>query len=237
MSVIKGLGIVAAAAAGVAIASAADEPRFSGNIALATDYSFRGHSQTDNGPTVQGGFDYSYGLFYAGTWASNVDFGIRGTSEFDVYAGLRPTLGPVALDLGLIGYFYPGAADDGAELDYQEAYAKASVSPIENLTLGAGAFYSPEFTGDTGQGLYGEINAAYKISDMVSLSGAVGTQKVEDVDFKPKAGQQDRYSTWNLGGTVNAYGFSFDLRYVDTDLADDLKAGEGRAIFAIRRAF
>ena len=48
---------------------------FTANVALTTNYMFRGVSQTGNGPAVQGGFDYSYkplGL-YAGVWASNVD--------------------------------------------------------------------------------------------------------------------------------------------------------------------
>jgi hypothetical protein len=48
---------------------------FTANVALTTNYMFRGVSQTGNGPAIQGGFDYSYkplGL-YAGLWGSNVD--------------------------------------------------------------------------------------------------------------------------------------------------------------------
>ena len=33
---------------------------FTANVALTTNYMFRGISQTGNGPAVQGGFDYSY---------------------------------------------------------------------------------------------------------------------------------------------------------------------------------
>lgn len=48
---------------------------FSANVALTSNYMFRGVSQTDNGPAIQGGFDYEYTPFglYAGVWASNVD--------------------------------------------------------------------------------------------------------------------------------------------------------------------
>jgi hypothetical protein len=48
---------------------------FGANVALTTNYMFRGVSQTGNGPAVQGGFTYSYTPLnlYAGIWASNVD--------------------------------------------------------------------------------------------------------------------------------------------------------------------
>jgi uncharacterized protein (TIGR02001 family) len=42
----------------------------SANVALTSDYVFRGVSQTDEDPAIQGGFDVSHdsGL-YIGTWA------------------------------------------------------------------------------------------------------------------------------------------------------------------------
>ncbi len=48
---------------------------FSANVALTTNYMFRGVSQTNNGPAIQGGFDYEYSPYnlYVGVWASNVD--------------------------------------------------------------------------------------------------------------------------------------------------------------------
>jgi hypothetical protein len=54
------------------------------NINAVTDYRFRGVSQTDGGPAVQGGFDYEYKPYnlYAGVWASNVD-GNRGVYLFE----------------------------------------------------------------------------------------------------------------------------------------------------------
>ena len=47
----------------------------SANVALATDYIFRGFSQTAEGPAIQGGFDATCGRFYAGVWASSLDWG------------------------------------------------------------------------------------------------------------------------------------------------------------------
>ncbi|WP_292773230.1 TorF family putative porin, partial [Methylophaga sp. UBA5100] len=45
------------------------------NVLIGSDYIFRGISQTDNNPTIQGGIDYGHASgLYVGTWASNVDF-------------------------------------------------------------------------------------------------------------------------------------------------------------------
>ncbi len=43
---------------------------FGANTALTTDYVFRGISQSAEGAAVQGGFDATCGMFYAGVWAS-----------------------------------------------------------------------------------------------------------------------------------------------------------------------
>jgi uncharacterized protein (TIGR02001 family) len=51
---------------------------FSANVAITTDYRFRGISQTNEDPAIQGGFDYAYApySFYAGVWASSLEFGL-----------------------------------------------------------------------------------------------------------------------------------------------------------------
>ena len=45
-----------------------------GNVALTTDYIFRGVTQTDGGPAISGGFDVDADGFYVGVWGSSVDF-------------------------------------------------------------------------------------------------------------------------------------------------------------------
>src|SRR3569623_1279038 len=71
---------LAAAAATLAMvattaAYADDAPSVTFNIGAASDYVFRGVSQPDSNPQVFGGADLTAGMFYAGVWASNVDFG------------------------------------------------------------------------------------------------------------------------------------------------------------------
>ncbi|MGE3302296.1 MAG: TorF family putative porin [Hyphomonadaceae bacterium] len=222
--------------ASAAVSTAHADVAYSGNIALATDYAFRGISQTDENPAVQGGFDVTMGQFYAGTWASNINFGSGGANaEIDLYAGFKPTLGPVALDIGAIGYFYPAAADDApaGELDFYELYVKPSISPMEGLTLGAALYYSPEFQTEVGDTFYYEANAAFAVSDLVSVSGAVGHQT--ETDVAGFFGGEDSYTTWNVGGTLSVKGFGLDLRYVGTDV-DNVAAFDDRVIFSIKRA-
>ena len=223
-------GFIAAAAAAPAFAQ---EVTVSGNVALATDYAFRGVSQSD-GPAVAGGFDVAFGDsgLYAGTWASNINFCGGSDLELDVYGGYKFALGGVAMDVGVLGYLYPNAQDDGAELDYWEVYAKPSIALTEQFTLGAGIYYSPEFTGESGDGLYYEVNGAFAVSPELALSGAVGKQSVDTDGFF--AGE-DEYTTWNVGGTYSAFGLGFDLRYHGTDV-DDVSIYDDRVIFSVKKA-
>jgi uncharacterized protein (TIGR02001 family) len=229
--------LMGAAAAALAMAGTAQaETTFSGNVALTTDYQFRGISQTDQDPALQGGFDAANGIFYAGAWASTIDFAAQSAElELDLYAGLKPVVGPVTFDLGVIGYLYPSASDDASELDYVELKAGASIAPAEGFTLGGNLYYSPEFTLDGGDSLFIEGVAAFTVNDKVSLSGGVGNQSVDASNyFVDGTTFTDSYTTWNLGGTLTVAGFGLDLRYVDTDL--DTPISEERVIFTIKRA-
>lgn len=245
MKKIIGLALLAGATVGVA-GTASAEGSFTGNIALTSDYVFRGISQTQGDMAVQGGFDYTNGIFYAGTWASNVDFGTAyqngedSSLETDLYFGITPTLGPVALNLGVVGYFYPGAETD--DLDYVEFRASGTITPAEGFTLGGSLFYSPEFTLNGGDGVYYEANAAYTVNEMFSISGAVGHQSVDTAGyFVVYAGPDvDEYTTWNLGATATIGGFGVDLRYFDTDedivnFIPNEVVSDGRVSLTVRR--
>ena len=221
----RNLLIFSVLAAATATPTFAQEVTVTGNVALTTDYVFRGVSQTDESPAIQGGFDAAFGNtgFYAGAWASNINFGTGGSNlELDLYGGYKFALGPVAMDVGVLGYFYPGASDDAAELDYYEAYAKPSIALTDQFTLGGGVYWSPEFTGESGDGLYVEVNGAYVVSPELTFSGAVGQQQVDAAGFF-------------AGDTYSAMGLGFDLRYVATDV-DNVSIYDDRVIFTIKRA-
>lgn len=244
-------GAFAAVASAPAFAQEATPFSVAGNIALATDYTFRGLSQTDSHPAVQGGFDASFGSFYAGAWGSNVDFGFGDSIELDLYGGYKFPVGQIAMDVGVIGYLYPGAADDGlaqgtGELDYYEGYVKGSFAPADGFTVGGAFYYSPEFTAETGAAYYGEINAGFTVSPAFSISGAVGYQDIEDINGIFAGTVGDSYTTWNAGGTYSNWGLGFDLRYVGTsiDSSDAIvtsaftsaQKADDRIVFSIKRA-
>ena len=66
----KKLVMGSVAAAVLATSGVATAGEIEANVALSTDYIFRGISQTDNDPAISGGFDYSFDSgFYAGVWA------------------------------------------------------------------------------------------------------------------------------------------------------------------------
>lgn len=206
---------IAASASLVGVSTAHAE--VSGNIALVSDYIFRGVSLSDNGPAIQGGFDWSNDQFYVGTWGSslNANSGPAASVELDVYGGWTPTTGPVSWDLGAIFYNYPGAPDD-PELNYYEVKAAGTYNFNDAWHAGAAVYYSPENWGDTGNATYWEINGEYDHSDMLHFSGAYGNQEIQHPGGPGTS--RDDYNTWNLGATIAMHGFELDLRYNDTDI-------------------
>ena len=174
---------------------------------------------------IEHGNTATMGIGYAGVWVSNVDFSNGTDAEYDIYAGIKPTAGPVTFDLGVIYYGYVDSPK-GSNQDYVEAKLAASV-PAGPATLGAAVFYSPEFFGDTGDAWYYEVNAAVTIPDTkVSVSGALGRQ---DIEVGPG------YTTWNAGiGYALTDHIGLDLRYWDTAKDKFGAISEGRVVGGIK---
>ncbi len=128
-----------------AAAPAAPNPNtFTGNIGLYSQYVFRGLTQTNEKPAVQGGFDYAYNFgaasVYLGTWASNINWladSLQEDSsmEWDFYGGVRGNFGKsdFTYDIGYLYYYYPGTVLNAANTggfangesgDTQEIYAQ-----------------------------------------------------------------------------------------------------------------
>jgi uncharacterized protein (TIGR02001 family) len=237
MKKIMGAAMLAGASiAGVGAANA----EVTASVTLVSDYVFRGISQTDGGAAIQGSFDWSSDIFYAGVWASNVNFGATeatelASMELDAYVGITPTTGPISWDLSLVGYFYPNGDDEiaGGELDYYEGIVGASMNLTEQFSIGAQFAYTPDYFGETGDGTYWEINGGFAINDATSISAAYG---VQDIDFAP-----DSYSTWNIGIEHAMHGFTLGAMYSDTEdafdngYALDETSADGRFVISIGR--
>ena len=114
----------------------------SANVAFASDYVWRGMTQSD-GPAIQGGFDFEdENGFYAGIWGSNVNFNDGAGSELDYYAGYGFSLGEVGVDIGYIAFDYP---QNQTGLDFEEIYFGLSFGDL-GLTIASGLDGAPDYT-------------------------------------------------------------------------------------------
>ena len=194
------------------VAHAQSQPEVSYNLSIVNDYVFRGISQTDDRAAIQGGVDVSVGGFYAGAWASTVDFGDDTDAEVDIYGGYTTQVAGFDIDVGAIAYLYVGSPT-GSDYDFIEVKAAAS-RDIGPVNMGIAAYYSPDFFGLDDEAFYYEANSAYAISPSLSASGAIGHQSLD---------VSDDYTTWNVGLTYTfSSPVSIDVRYHDTDTAGPL---------------
>lgn len=108
------------AAATLAHADPASPTPVTGNVAMVSDYVFRGLTQSWGHPAIQGGADYrGRDGFAAGFWGSSISERSYpgGSMELDVYANYgRAIDSDWSWCAGLYSYLYPGANLDHAGL-------------------------------------------------------------------------------------------------------------------------
>jgi uncharacterized protein (TIGR02001 family) len=230
----KAILLATALVCGAPAVAFAQEATTSVNFGAASSYQFRGVNQNvSDDVQVFAGIDVSAGSFYVGTWVSNVDFGNDVTAEIDAYGGYKTKVGPVALDFGVLGYFYPKDPD----LRIFEAKAAATVANEAGMSLTGSVFYSPEAGKDGPSYWYGEIGAAVPIPGAkvgpfaFTLNGAVGTANYEDNLALPD------YTNWKIGVTAaTESGWAVDLFYTDTDVSNNALY-EGKTVVQLKKTF
>lgn len=202
------------AAAGLLAGSgmAMAEVTFSGNVGITSNYIFRGVSQTDNAPAIQGGFDveHSSGL-YAGIWGSNVDsdFYSGAEAEFDLYAGYGGEFaGGIGYDIGYLAYRYPDTTFNAN--DTEEVYGSLSYD-FGPAAVTVGLAYSDDWFG-TDESLYTSLDVDIPLAYDFSLGLHYG---VEDFD------QLDDYDEWKVSLGKSYGGFDFALDYTDTNIDEN----------------
>lgn len=178
----------------------------SANVALSSDYIYRGVTQTSGGPAISGGFDAAAGLFSAGVWASSVDFGDDTTMELDIYTDYTPSFAGLDFDFGVLAYLYPDSPKGQNFVEFHGGTSKG----LGALTLTASYAYSPDFYGNTGNAGYLALDANWTVNDKWSISGGFGYQ-----EFYQTAKGGDSYADINVGITYSLSGFDLDLRYHD----------------------
>lgn len=150
--------------------------------AIMSDYNFRGISQSARKPGVAAYFEPRYNInpnlqLYAGLAGASIDYPNHAAAEIDIYAGIRPTFGKLALDFGFWFYDYPGGIRfDGltgatsctnlfitptggcnvlkSNVSFWELYAKATYTFTDAFSVGANLFYSPDWLNTSASGTY-----------------------------------------------------------------------------------
>ena len=192
----------------------------SANVALTTDYRFRGVSLSGGDPALQGGFDVSHDSgFYVGTWASSIDGGAAfGDLELDVYAGYSTQItDAVSFDIGLLYYIYP-TEDLGLDTDYWEPYASVgfNLGPAETTVGVAYAWKQDSLGGEDNLYLYTDVGVGIPNTPF-TLSGHLGY--TDGVLAPPLlAGDLDDTGLdWSLGASVTQGAFEIGVSYVGVE--------------------
>jgi uncharacterized protein (TIGR02001 family) len=209
-------------ASALLVGSSAALAEISGNVTMATDYIFRGISQTDNQLAIQGGLDYAHDSgFYLGTWASNIDSdffnpgdGHDPQIELDLYGGYSGELANgIGYDLGYIRYEYPGY---GAA-DTNEVYLGGSFN-----NFSAKLVYSDELAFFASKESAWYLSGGYdmELPEGFGLSASLGYSFGDAFDNNDGDGLNDSYLDWSIGISKTVAGVDLGLTYTDVDFSD-----------------
>jgi len=217
--------VAAAVLASSSVASAGD---IEANVSLATDYVFRGFSQTNEDPAISGGFDYGFeGGFYLGIWGSNVNFGDNTSTEIDLYGGYAFDVSEsVSLDFGYIYFVYPGETDS---LNYSEFVASVSFSDFS-----FGVVYSPDYFGSDSDAFVLNADYSFSLGGNWGLDLHAGYTTTDEVSVVTDG--IDDYVDYSVALTTSGAGVDFALTFFGTDV-DDVDAADDRLVFSISKAF
>ena len=198
------------------------------NAGLVTDYRFRGLTQTNYTPAIQGGADFAHKSgFYAGAWASPVSWvkqfngATQGDFEIDLYAGFKGEIAAgFGFDVGLIGYIYPGNNSGAAGTPGAGGVTDANTTEVYGaLTYSVATLKYSQSTGNflgflnSSGSNYIDLSATFDLGGGFSLTPHVGRQVVKGV-----AGNLGDYSDFALTlGKDFGNGLSATLAVYGTD--------------------
>ena len=218
----------------IATAAESSPHTLTGNVGFFSQYIFRGLTQTDKEPAIQGGFDYSHSSgVYLGTWGSNVswlrDFGgysAGGSLEWDFYGGYKGTFGKsdFGYDVGLLQYWYPGTEAPGANTaDTLEAYGALTwkwLSAKLSYAISDKVFGVANADGT----YYLDLSANIPLGDKFALQVHYGDQKFTGTTAGLDNDSFASYKDWKIGATYSLpKDFTVGAFYSDTDMSSDQK--------------
>ncbi|MDD5401490.1 MAG: TorF family putative porin [Sulfurimonas sp.] len=192
----------------------------SANMAITSNYIFRGMTQTKNSPAVQGGVDLEYKGLYVGVWGSNVDFGdTKNSLEADIYGGYKSELAGIGFDIGAIEYSYPNMSN---EYNFADVYFGLSK---EWEKFGVKAKYNKSIkTNNLNPQDFWEIGASAKLP--------------YDVGFSANYGDYHNIGTYYSIGLNRAFEkFELSITYIDFNHGIDSAADEENIVGTVTFRF
>jgi uncharacterized protein (TIGR02001 family) len=257
------LALAISALAGGALAQSAPAPApapapatspITANVTVTNDYRYRGISQSNFKPAIQGGFDYAHESgFYIGNWNSSISWigdangpagavggkTTPGTSvsapiEMDFYAGFKKELigAGFASDIGVLQYYYPttGAYNTGSPATFVNPNT-TEIYAAQNFTFGAlTGFVKFSYSVST---LFGNPNSQGSYYPDLTLNydtGIWGLTLNGHVGYQYVAGQFVTGATGYNGAVFTGKSNSSVLSYTDWKLGVTKDFGGGLSL-------
>lgn len=199
---------------------ACDWGSLSGSVALASDYRFRGVSQSDLAPAPQAELDWNAPRGWTlSVWGSRIDFRDHQNTSIELDPSLDKHFKFAALDIDVEALYhaYPNHQSPPGGIHYSAIEGIVTVSRSwRKLTVSASGAWSPDNVGQTGVGWDAEFAATYAFCKWLSIGGIAGEQWVHEWNVRPGYGYP--YAYWNAGITARRGHFSLALQYVGTSL-------------------
>lgn len=190
----------------------------SGNVGVFSKYVFRGSTNDaeNDGTAVQGGLDYSHDNgFYAGYWASNLDYADASDPaqtgfENDFYAGYSGEASGFSYDVGVLQYYYLNIEDS----DALELYGSVGYGPFS-----VGLTYSADdVTWENEGDMYWTFGYATGLPNGFDFSATAGYFMYEDAagEFIPASSSDGglKHVDLSLSHAVGDTGADMSITYI-----------------------
>ena len=231
------LAVAQTAAPAAPAAAAADPGPLTANVSLTSDYRYRGISQSNLQPAIQGGFDYAHSSgFYIGNWNSSISWisdaasaAGKSTSapvEMDFYAGFKHEWSKgFTADVGILQYYFPTSGATGfttnpntTELYAAQNFTFDSVTGYLKFSYAATTIFG--FSNSAGSN-YTDLTVNYDTGVWgLTLNAHAGYQYVAGTASGASVSNNSlfSYTDWKLGVTKDfGSGLTLGVAYLGTN--------------------